>query len=84
MSRVPHEANKSHFTELSGTGQEILEGRWIGTVDSTKIVNNYSLKQETVCQIVRFFSHLPLKLYWFTFVPLIRLLHHSNISKRVE
>ena len=44
-------------------GHVILKRHWKSTFDFTEIVNNYGLKQETVCQIVRFISHVSLKLY---------------------
>ena len=55
--------NRNRVRELSGAVHEILEWVWIATSDFAEIVNNERLKQRTVCQIVRFISHLSLQLH---------------------
>ena len=59
----PYQANGNHATEPSIVGHVISERNWKSTFDFTEIVNNYGLKRGTVCQIVRFISQFPLKLY---------------------
>lgn len=59
----PYQANGNHATESPTVGHVMSEQRCKSTFDFTKIVNNYGLKQRTVCEIVRFFSQFSLKLY---------------------
>ena len=47
----------------STVGHVISDRHWKSTVDFTEIVNNYGLKKETACQIVRFISQFSLELY---------------------
>ena len=55
--------NENHATEPSKVGHVISERHRKSTFDFTEIVNNYGLKQGTVCQIVRFISQFSLELY---------------------
>ena len=52
----PYQANGNHATESPTVGHVMSEQRCKSTFDFTKIVNNYGLKQRTVCEIVRFFT----------------------------
>ena len=57
----PYQTNGNRATEPSTVGRVILEWHWKCTFDFIEIVNNYGLKQGTVCQTVRFISQLSLK-----------------------
>ena len=59
----PNQPNGNHATELSTVSHVISEQHWKSTFDFTELVNNYRLKQGTVCQIVRFVSNFSQKLY---------------------
>ena len=54
---------RNHVMELSIFDHVISKHYWGGTSDFTKIINNFRLKRESACQIVRFISHYSLKLY---------------------
>ena len=59
----PYQIDGNHSTESSTVGH-VFSGRYKkSTFDFTEIVNNHGLKQGAVCQIVRFISQFPLKLY---------------------
>ena len=57
------ETNGNHATEPSTVGHLISERHWKSNFDFTEIINNYSLRQETLCKIVKFVSQFSLKLY---------------------
>ena len=59
----PLSSKWNHATESPTVDHVISEQHCKSTFDFTKIVNNYGLKQRTVCEIVRFFSQFSLKLY---------------------
>ena len=48
-----YQTNGNHAIQLSRVGHVISERYWKRTFDFTEIVNNFGLKRETVCQIVR-------------------------------
>ena len=50
----PYQTNRNDTTNPATLGQLILEQQWKNAFSFTEIVNNYGLKQETLCQIVRF------------------------------
>ena len=59
----PYQANKNHAAELSTVSHVISERHRKSTFDFTEIVNNYGLKREKECQIVRFMFQFSLVLY---------------------
>ena len=50
----PFQTYASHVTELSTFGHAISERYWKATFYVTEIINNFGLKQGTVCQIVKY------------------------------
>ena len=50
----PYQTNRNDTTNPATVGQLILEQQWKNAFSFTEIANNYGLKQETLCQIVRF------------------------------
>ena len=60
---LSYQRNGHHATKLWTVGHVISETHSRITFDFTEIVNNYGLKEGTVCQIVRFTSNFSLKLY---------------------
>ena len=59
----PYQTNENHNAEFPTVCFVISERRWKGTFAFTEIVNNYVLKRGTVCQTVRFITHISLKLH---------------------
>ena len=59
----PYKAKGNHAMEPSTVGHVISELHWKSNFDFTEIVNNFGLKQGTVCQIVKFISQFSIKLY---------------------
>ena len=59
----PYQINRNHATKLSTFDHVTSERYWQSTLGYTENVNNYRLKRETVCQIVRSISHFSLELY---------------------
>ena len=59
----PYQTSGNHAKELSTAGEAISEQNWKSTFVFTEAVNNYGLKRETLCQIVRIICDFSLKLY---------------------
>ena len=59
----PYQTNLNHSTEAPTVGYLISERHWKSTFSFTEILNIYSLKPGTLCQIVKFASQFSLKLY---------------------
>ena len=58
----PYQINDNHATESSTFGHVISERHRKVTFNLTKIVNKFTVKQRTVCQIVILISHFSVKL----------------------
>ena len=70
---VPYQAIWNRAKVSSTVGDVI----WKNAFDFTEIVNNYELKWETVCEIVRFISQFSLKLY----IQFWRYLHSITLTR---
>ena len=59
----PDKTNRNHTKELTKVDRINSDEHYKSAFKLTEIINNYGLKGQKVCQILRFISHFFLKIY---------------------